>query len=57
MKKTIRVLIEAEYEVETDWYPEGATASQMVEIDLENDAGAFLAEAKTFDVQAAEFAD
>ena len=49
----IKLTIEVEYETNPSWYPENATPLSMAEIDLENDPGAFFADA-TYTIVGAE---
>ena len=46
MKIKIKVLIEAEYETDTDWYEPDTSIDEMADIDLHNDSGMFLTDAE-----------
>lgn len=45
VNKTIEAILKVTYEVDTSWYDEGATAHQMVELDIATDPGSFLEDA------------
>jgi hypothetical protein len=45
MKTTIKLIIEAIYTTDDEYYPPNISVSKMAEIDLNNDSGSFLSDA------------